>query len=390
MLFTRDLRVHDNPALAAACGAEAVVPLYVDDPARAASPVRRRFLAESLADLRGSLRGLGGDLLVRRGDTVREVVRACADAGAASVHCADDFGRFESGLRERLREACDAAGVVLRTAPGVTALAPGAVLPSTGGDHYKVFTPYWRAWSRAPRRPVEPAPERVRLPEGVTGGDPAAVLGPVPGANPAFPGGEAAAADRLDQWAPRAEDYPELSDDLAADATSRLSPYLSFGCLSPRVLAADPRLPDAFVRQLCWRDFHHQVLAAFPDLARDAYRGDGDWAEDPAALDAWRRGETGIAIVDAGMRQLLAEAWMPGRARLVCAAYLTKTLGLDWRHGAAWFAERLVDLDEANNAGNWQWTAGTGNDTKPYRRFSHERQAARFDPDGAYRRRWAP
>ncbi|GAB4005702.1 hypothetical protein GCM10029992_54350 [Glycomyces albus] len=144
------------------------------------------------------------------------------------------------------------------------------------------------------------------------------------------------------------------------------------------------------VRQLCWRDFHHQVLADFPDLDRRAYRrgDDEDWADDSDAVDAWRRGETGVPIVDAAMRQLLAEGWMHNRARLIAAGYLTKTLGLDWREGAAHFEDHLVDLDVANNGGNWQWTAGTGNDTRPNRGFNAERQARRFDPDGAYRERW--
>ncbi|WP_332871953.1 FAD-binding domain-containing protein, partial [Glycomyces dulcitolivorans] len=204
-------------------------------------------------------------------------------------------------------------------------------------------------------------------------------------------GGERAGLARLDAWAPDSGDYAERHDDLAGDRTSRLSPYLALGCLSARELAADPRLPEAMVRQLCWRDFHLQVLAAFPDLVDTAYRRGADdvWDADLTALEAWRAGATGIGIVDAGMRQLLAEGWMHNRARLITAGYLVKALGLDWRDGAAHFAAHLVDLDEANNAGNWQWTAGTGNDTRPNRGFNHERQAGRFDPEGAYRRRWA-
>jgi deoxyribodipyrimidine photo-lyase len=148
---------------------------------------------------------------------------------------------------------------------------------------------------------------------------------------------------------------------------------------------------EAFVRQLCWRDFHHQVTAAFPAIAREDYRPRGNrWGDHAAALARWKAGRTGVPIVDAGMRQLLREGWMPNRARLVAASFLVKDLRVDWRLGAAHFLEHLVDGDIANNSGNWQWVAGTGNDTRPNRRFNPIRQAERFDPDGAYVRRWLP
>src|SRR6185503_7213244 len=147
---------------------------------------------------------------------------------------------------------------------------------------------------------------------------------------------------------------------------------------------------EEFCRQLAWRDFFYQVTAAFPDIARKSYRPGAAWHEDRRALDAWREGRTGIPIVDAGMRQLAAEGFMHNRARLITAAFLTKSLRLDWRHGARWYAEALVDADVANNGGNWQWVAGTGTDTKPYRRFNPLRQARRFDPEGTYVRQWVP
>lgn len=147
-----------------------------------------------------------------------------------------------------------------------------------------------------------------------------------------------------------------------------------------------------FVRQLCWRDFHYQVAYAFPDLATTAYRRNAkeEWRYDAAALDAWQTGHTGLPIVDAGMRQLLAQGWMHNRARLITAAYLTKELGLDWRAGRAWFDRWLLDGDLPSNSGNWQWVAGTGNDTRPNRGFNPLRQAHRFDPAGDYVRRWLP
>jgi len=208
-------------------------------------------------------------------------------------------------------------------------------------------------------------------------------------------GGESAARKRLTAWLSHLQGYSETHDDLAADRTSRLSPYLHFGCLSPRELAArvhDRPGADPFLRQLCWRDFYHQVLFAFAEVRRRAYRPGAEdrWRDEPDALEAWKSGHTGVPIVDAGMRQLLAEGWMHNRARLITASYLTKHLGLDWRAGADHFYDLLLDGDVANNYGNWQWVAGTGNDTKPYRRFNPLRQASRFDPSGDYVRRYVP
>ncbi|GAA1663720.1 deoxyribodipyrimidine photo-lyase [Glycomyces endophyticus] len=383
LLFTRDLRVHDNPALAAACEADRVVPLYVDDPGRASNPNQRAFLLDALDDLRESLQGLGGDLVVRTGDTAEQVQAVRAATGAEHVVCASDAGRFAAGLLERLESAGG-----LRVTPGPAVVEPGRLLPSGGGDHYKVFTPYWRAWSQVRWRETAPEPDRLRVPD-LPASDELAPAEPTATDLPA--GGERAGLARLDEWAPDSGDYGDRHDDLAGDRTSRLSPYLALGCLSAREVAADPRVSEDFVRQMCWRDFHLQVLAAFPALADTAYRNGGNdvWEADLTALEAWKTASTGIDIVDAGMRQLHAEGWMHNRARLITAGYLVKTLGLDWRDGEAHFAAHLVDYDEANNAGNWQWTAGTGNDTRPNRGFNHERQAGRFDPEGAYRDRWS-
>jgi deoxyribodipyrimidine photo-lyase len=184
---------------------------------------------------------------------------------------------------------------------------------------------------------------------------------------------------------------------MPADGTSRLSPYLRFGCVSPLAVATaaaafDGAGPDAFVRQLAWRDFYYQIAETFPRLSTEAYRkaGDGDWRSDPDALRHWQDGLTGVPVVDAGMRQLREEGWMHNRARLITASLLTKHLGLDWREGVQWFFRWLLDGDVPNNSGNWQWVAGTGNDTKPYRRFNPIRQALRFDPAGEYVRRYVP
>jgi deoxyribodipyrimidine photo-lyase len=181
---------------------------------------------------------------------------------------------------------------------------------------------------------------------------------------------------------------------MSADSTSRLSPYLHFGCVSPVEVAARTRdRPggDAFVRQLCWRDFFLQLLAANPSLPREDLRPRGDdWNADDEAFARWREGRTGYPIVDAGMRQLAREGWLPNRARLIVASFLTKTLYLDWRVGVDVFSRLLVDADVASNVGNWQWVAGTGADTRPNRVLNPVTQAKRFDPDGTYVRRHVP
>ncbi|MFD0743907.1 FAD-binding domain-containing protein [Phytohabitans flavus] len=267
-------------------------------------------------------------------------------------------------------------------------MPPGALKPTGGGDHYRVFTPYWRAWQDARRRKVLGAPGRIALPDKLAAGrlPSASVKG---GSPDVVAGGESAARERLTAWRRRANEYAKGHDDLAGDRTSRLSPYLHFGCVSPLDVESEVDSPE-FVRQLCWRDFYHQVLAGFPELPRRAYRRGvtEDWRDDPAALDAWKEGRTGVSIVDAGMRQLVAEGFMHNRARLITASYLTKHLWVDWREGAAWFAHWLLDADIADNWGNWQWVAGTGNNPRPNQRFNPERQATRFDPDGRYRERY--
>lgn len=378
MLFNRDLRVHDHPALSAACArARRVIPLFVLDPA---VPGGRRgpFLLDCLADLRASLRSRGGDLLVRRGDVVAETMRLARETSATAIFTSADV----SALARARQRGFAAERIEFRAFPGVTVVPPDLLRPSGGTDHYRVFTPYWRAWSRAPRRPLAPAPGRVPLPGGLEPGQ-------IPWHEPAA-GGESRARERLRDWTRRCLDrYAGGHDDLAGDATSRLSPYLRFGCLSPLEPAG---LDNAeFVRQLCWRDFFHQVTFAFPDINRRDYRPRGrSWREDKDAEQAWKEGMTGVPIVDAGMRQLLAEGWMHNRARMITASYLVKHLKIDWRVGAAHFFDLLLDGDVANNSGNWQWIAGTGNDPRPNRTFNPIRQARRFDPEGGYVRRYVP
>ncbi|MER6325649.1 cryptochrome/photolyase family protein [Streptomyces coelicoflavus] len=405
VLFTSDLRLHDHPPMHAALkAADEVVPLFVLDPgirtAHFDAPNRRAFLADCLNDLDASLRSRGGRLVVRAGPVAREVRTVAAECGAGEVHMAAGVTAYARHREERLRKELDDSDVALRVHEAViTALAPGAVTPS-GSDHFAVFTPYFRRWSQVSLRQPLRAPRTVRVPDGVRG-EPLPERAGVSGTSPGLPaGGETAGRDRFSRWSRSGlSRYEDRHDDLAGDATSRLSPYLHFGVLSPAELVHTSRErggpgAEAFVRQVCWRDFHHQVMAARPSASGKDYRTRHDrWrGEDEAAEDiaAWREGRTGYPVVDAAMRQLRHEGWMHNRARLLVASFLTKTLYVDWRIGARHFLDLLVDGDIVNNQLNWQWVAGTGTDTRPHRVLNPLVQARRFDPDGAYVRRWVP
>jgi len=398
VLFTRDLRVHDQHALRAATDlGGAVVPLFVHDAAlaHAAGAHRRGFLAEALSDLRDSLRTLGGDLVVRRGDPVDEALRVAHATGAGSIVVGDDASAYAQRRRRRLERACERERIDLRVEDTVAAAPFGEPAPADR-DHYRRFTPYWRRWRETPLPMVADPPSRVVLPPGLD-------VGTLPledrtsgAADARLRGGESAGRRRLERWLrDGVHAYEAARDLLAEDGTSRLSPYLHFGCVSAREAVERARAcgpaADEFVRQLCWRDFFLQLLRANPATASaDLRHRDVVWRDDEEALSRWETGQTGVPIVDAAMRQLRREGWLHNRGRLIVASFLTRTLGIDWRLGAEVFFELLVDGDVASNAGNWQWVAGTGADSRPNRAFNPLRQAKRFDPAGVYVRRYVP
>jgi deoxyribodipyrimidine photo-lyase len=303
-------------------------------------------------------------------------VRLARAHDARAVYLAGDASAYAGRRLRRLEAAC----LDVRLHDGIAGVPPGTLTPE-GRDHYRVFTPYWRRWRDEAAAGVLAQPSRLRLPDGIE-------VGQLPPAGAR--GGESEGRRRLAEWlADGLGNYEAKRDVPAADATSHLSPSLHFGCVSANEVVARARaegpVADEFVRQLCWRDFYLQLLAANPELeTSDLHPRDREWRDDDEALERWREGRTGVAIVDAAIRQLRAEGWIGNRARLIVAGHLTKTLELDWRHGVALFDELLVDADVANNVGNWQWVAGTGVDTRPHRGFSADRQAKRFDPEGAY------
>jgi deoxyribodipyrimidine photo-lyase len=393
--FRRDLRVRDNPALRAALAAhdEVVTVFCLDDRllhGRHASGSRTQFMLECLADLDASLRERGGGLVVRHGPPERELAALAREVEATELHFTADVSPF---ARDRGRRVAD-TGLELHAHPGLNVV-------EDVGKPYRVFTPYHRAWSAEPRRDVLGAPRELPAVPVAPGRIPTlASLGLSSEVQDPLPGGETAGRERLRRFLERdVAGYADRHDALGADRTSRLSPYLHFGCVSAREVEA--RLPpgegpDAFRRQLCWRDFHHHVLLHSPANARSEfqarYRGTIRWSRAPRRFEAWCEGRTGYPLVDAAMRQLLREGWMHNRARLVAGSFLTKHLGIDWRWGERHFMRLLIDGDQANNNGNWQWIASVGTDPAPvYRRiYNPARQMDAYDPDGAYVRRYLP
>ena len=400
LVFTRDLRINDNQALVAAAAHDAVVPVFVlDDTILSGSfnrANRAAMLAVALEDLDTSMRKLGAGLVIRRGDWVGEVVKLATSYGADAVVMHSDVSGYAQSRTTRLAEALPCRLELVEG--GTTAVPPGKVLPA-GGSRFQVFTPYHRAWMQAlPWRQIAETPKKLRLPEGIDRGTLPTQQDICPGElSPELDlGGETAGRKRVSAWLSKGvARYEELHDDLPADATSRLSPYLHFGTVSAYEIIgrSDPSKPGvgAYQRQLCWRDFHAQVLAASPEAKDQDYRPHSDkWRDDDEGFEAWRAGRTGFPIVDAGMRQLAREGFMHNRARLIVGSFLTKTLYIDWRRGAQHFADLLLDADVSNNTMNWQWIAGTGTDSRPGRVLNPLRQAERYDPEGVYVRRYVP
>lgn len=386
--FRRDLRLDDNPALAAAAARhDEVVCLYVLDDRLLdrAGPHRRRQLLADLDGLDAELAAHGGRLLVRRGDPVRVVPAVARDVGA--VYWNDDVTPFAAARDAAVRAALE---VPVDSWWGHLVLPPGSVCTAKGAVS-RVFTPFFRRWQATPWDPW-PSPGEARLLDEVGEGVPA------PDAAPPRAGGPRAAAERLQTFLARVDGYDDQRDRIDLDGTSELSADLRFGTLSPRqvVEAVGTATPGraAFVRQLAWRDWYAHLLHEQPGLVDHAQRPEYDriaWRDDAAGFTAWCSGQTGYPVVDANMRQLRATGWMHNRARMIVASFLVKDLLVDWRRGERWFRHWLTDADVPQNAGNWQWVAGTGPDAAPYFRvFNPVTQSRSFDPDGVHIRTWVP
>ncbi len=399
--FRRDLRLADNPALAAALATgRPIIPLFIWAPEEEApwapGAASRWWLHHALVALDASLRKAGSALIVRRGaslETLRAVLR---ETGATDVYWNRLYEPALIARDTRIKATLSAQTFNAHLLHEPWTIATQQEKP------YQVFTPFYKACQihGDPGRP-RPAPKKVPT-IGKMPSDDFQRLELLPrrdwadGFSAHWTPGEAGAAAKLAAF--EVEHYATDRDLPEREGTSRLSPHLHFGEISPRQIwwaIRDSRRPnpEPYLRQLVWREFAHHLLYHFPHTPTDPLRSEFrafPWVDNPAHLKAWQRGRTGYPIVDAGMNELWATGWMHNRVRMIVASFLVKDLRLPWQAGAAWFWDTLVDADLANNTLGWQWTAGCGADAAPYFRvFNPALQAAKFDPDGVYQKRWA-
>lgn len=396
--FRRDLRLRDHPALVAAADNDEVLACFVLDPRLVASAGQRRlqFLGDSLRHLNDEL---DGRLLVSHGRPEERIPQIVKEIDASSVHISEDFTPFGRRRDARVRTELGSVPLVATGSPYL--VSPGRVTKADRSP-YKVFTPFYRNWRETGWRP----PPKSSA-DSAHWLDPTQVTDehceiPDPGVSIGITAGETAA---LAQWAAFRDDgldrYNHDRDRPDLSGTSRMSAHLKFGTIHPRTMVdgLDPSSTGAgmYLRQLAFRDFYAAVLFHWPNSAWRNWNSAFDsipmetGAEARRLFEAWKAGETGFPIVDAGMRQLRETGFMHNRARMITASFLVKDLHLPWQWGASWFLNQLVDGDLASNQHGWQWCAGCGTDAAPYFRvFNPTRQSEKFDPTGVYVRRWIP
>jgi deoxyribodipyrimidine photo-lyase len=409
--FRQDLRLADNPALrAAAAAAKQVVPVFIWSPeeegAWAPGAAARWWLHVSLQQLQGTLQQRGSKLVLQRGAAVDTLLRLAATTGATQVYWNCRYEPAATRIEATLRKALDALGIIGHGFHSSRLIEP-ATLHSGSGAPYQVFTPFWRAFLQqvridAPQASPRGIPAPPRWPESRQIED-LGLLPDIPWHHRLaahWTPGEAAARSALKYFMTHGlADYATRRDRPDVSGTSRLSPYLRHGELSPRqvwaaALKSGEQREGRFLAELIWREFAAQQLVlhpSLPDRPRNPQFESLAWREAPAEFHAWSRGRTGCAMVDAGMRELWQTGWMHNRARMITASYLVKNLLLPWQQGERWFWDTLVDADLASNALNWQWVAGTSPDAAPwFRIFNPDTQAQKFDPDGRYRSTHVP
>ncbi|HEX4847194.1 MAG TPA: deoxyribodipyrimidine photo-lyase [Novosphingobium sp.] len=402
----RDLRLADHAALVAACAAGPVVPVYVldDETAahRAMGGASRWWLHHSLAALDAALRARGARLILRRGKSDEVLAALAAECGAREVHA---LHHYEPWWRNAERAVAKRLELYLHH--GNYLAPPGSVLTGSGTP-YKIYTPFWRALQQQlPPPPPLPAPERIPAPETWPDSDPLESWGLLPtrpdwagGLRAEWTPGEGGALDRLEAFLNRAAKYEQRRNLPAVEGTSRLSPHLAFGEISPATVwhrTADlGGSTGTFLGELGWRDYAQNVILQMPGYGSTSAKPEFEsfpWRTGPEAeadLAAWQQGRTGYPIVDAGMRQLWHTGWMHNRVRMIVASFLIKHLLIDWRRGEQWFWDTLVDADYGQNTVNWQWSAGSGVDANMFVRIMAPlTQSPKFDA-AEYIRQWVP
>ena len=413
--FRGDLRMADNPALTLACFRHSrVLPLYIHAPELEApwepGAASRWWLHHSLEALQGELEESGATLLLQQGDPLSILEALAARYRIDAVYWNRQYEPAAVTRDARVKKGLRKLGLAVHSQPGNLWREPWEVATKSG-EPYRVFTPFWRniraSLDAASPLPVPELRDWLKVDSSMTLSD-LHLLPRIPwdtGLEAAWRPGSAGAGESLAQFCEDAlSGYATLRDIPGQPGTSRLSPHLHFGEITPRQIHAQllrhagassphPNI-EPYLRELGWREFAHHLLYHFPDSTRTSFNprfAKFQWEDNAEWVARWCRGETGIPLVDAGMRELWHTGWMHNRVRMVVASFLTKNLRQHWHHGARWFWDTLVDADLANNSLGWQWVAGTGADAAPYFRvFNPVTQAKKFDPDGHYLRRWLP
>ena len=409
----QDLRLHDNPSLTQAIAdGFAVIPVFILDDENAGAwkhgGASRWWLHQSLAALNKSL---GGHIVFRKGDAKTIIPQLVRETGAKAIYWNRCYEPWRITRDKSIKEDLAKNGIAVKSFNAALLWEPWEVLKNDGTP-YKVFTPYYRRGCLGKVEPARPLPVPKNIPYGETSAkgnlDDLSLMPRIrwhEGMESAWNPGEAGARVRLKDFLEGGlHGYKDGRNYPARENVSRLSPHLHFGEISPRLIWHEARGfgmannletdLDCFCSELGWREFSHALLYHFPDLPRQPLQPKFEkfpWYENAEYLERWQKGETGIPLVDAGMRQLWHTGWMHNRVRMVVGSFLVKNLLLHWHHGEDWFWDCLVDADLANNSASWQWIAGCGADAAPYFRvFNPQTQAERFDADETYIRQWVP
>jgi deoxyribodipyrimidine photo-lyase len=398
--FRRDLRLTDNTALReATIHSGEVIPLYVlsywEKNHAWTGGKRQKFLCECLASLAGNIDHLGGELIIRKGDAVSEILKLVRESKAEAIYFNEDVDPFGQEIEARLKKE---SPVPVHNYQDAALHGPEDVLKGDGTP-YRVYTPFSKRWIPLEKPKPKGRPKQLKSPVGIKSL-------PLPTLKmwglqdedwETVPGGEKAARQRMKEaLSDRLARYEDTRDIPSVLGTSRLSQDLRWGTLSIRELYQKSRQCGSaqYLKELAWREFYLQILHHFPEVLQwefnSVWRG-LPWNEPEEQFEAWKTGQTGIPIIDAGIRELLTTGFMHNRVRMIVAMFLTKDLHLDWRLGEQFFAQHLLDGEIASNNGGWQWSAGTGADAAPYFRIQNPwSQTKRFDPNGEYIKRWLP
>ncbi len=398
--FRRDLRLTDNTALLAALSAsDEVVPLYILSDWSGdhlwTGAKRQKFLSDCLSSLSGNLNHLGGNLIIRQGEAISALLRLVDENEIDAIFFNQDVDPFGQAVEKKLK---DESPVPIHSFQDAALHGPTEILKNDGTP-YRVYTPFSKRWLPVEKRAPAGRPKSIKTPKGLDSLPlPTLSTWDLEEGDWELPqGGEKAARERMKEaLANRVPHYDDTRDIPSISGTSRLSQDLRWGTLSIRELyqKAVKQGSEQYLKELGWREFYFQILHHFPEILSDEFNPDWrglPWDEPGEQFEAWKNGQTGFPIIDAGIRELLKTGFMHNRVRMIVAMFLTKDLHIDWRLGEQFFAQHLLDGEIASNNGGWQWSAGTGADAAPYFRIQNPwSQTKRFDAKGEYIKRWVP